>query len=204
MTKRLLFSSFLLFLTSVFVYMHLSQKKATNSHNTFSDSEKEEADFYRTNYYVNLNNNGMELNDIMLKDSLGIISPLKNLLEKEKKQILVCRFSQFHCESCVNFSIQMLLHSSFIEKENLLFLGSYENNRIFNREKKLYDIDTFKTYNALSLNIPLEELGFPYFFVLNENLTISHIVIPDKNTPALTQKYLEIINERYFEKATNK
>lgn len=146
----------------------------------------------------------MELNDIMLKDSLGIISPLKNLLEKEKKQILVCRFSQFHCESCVNFSIQMLLHSSFIEKENLLFLDSYENNRIFNREKKLYGIDTFKTYNALSLNIPLEELGFPYFFVLNENLTISHIVIPDKNTPALTQKYLEIINERYFEKATNK
>ena len=127
MTKRLLFLSFLLLLTSVFVYMHLSQKKATNSHNTFSDSEKEEADFYRTNYYVNLNNNGMELNDIMLKDSLGIISPLKNLLEKEKKQILVCRFSQFHCESCVNFS--------FIEKENLLFLGSYENNRIFNREK---------------------------------------------------------------------
>lgn len=98
----------------------------------------------------------------------------------------------------------MLLHSSFIEKENLLFLGSYENNRIFNREKKLYGIDTFKTYNALSLNIPLEELGFPYFFVLNENLTIFHIVIPDKNTPALTQKYLEIINERYFEKATNK
>ena len=200
MTKRLLFLSFLLLLTSVFVYMHLSQKKATNSHNTFSDSEKEEADFYLTNYYVKLNNNGMELNDIMLKDSLGIISPLKNLLEKEKKQILVCRFSQFHCESCVNFSIQMLLHSSFIEKENLLFLGSYENNRIFNREKNY----TFKTYNALSLNIPLEELGFPYFFVLNENLTISHIVIPDKNTPALTQKYLEIINERYFEKATNK
>ena len=85
MTKRLLFLSFLLLLTSVFVYMHLSQKKATNSHNTFSDSEKEEADFYRTNYYVNLNNNGMELSDIMLKDSLGIISPLKNLLEKEKK-----------------------------------------------------------------------------------------------------------------------
>ena len=64
--------------------MHLSQKKATNSHNTFSDSEKEEADFYRTNYYVNLNNNGMELNDIMLKDSLGIISLQKFIGERKK------------------------------------------------------------------------------------------------------------------------
>lgn len=85
MTKRLLFLSFLLLLTSVFVYMHLSQKKATNSHNTFSDSEKEEADFYRTNYYVNLNNNGMELNDIMLKDSLGIISPPQKPIGERKK-----------------------------------------------------------------------------------------------------------------------
>lgn len=204
MTKRLISLSFLLLLTSIFVYLHLSQKKATNSHNTFSDSERQEADFYRTNYYVNLNNNGVELNDIMLKDSLGIISPLKNILEKEKRQILVCRFSQFHCESCVNFSIQSILHSHFFKKENLLFLGSYDNNRIFNREKKLYGIDKFKTYNVLNLNIPLEELGFPYFFVLNENLTISHIVIPDKSTPALTQKYLELINERYFKKATNK
>ena len=43
------------------------------------------------------------------------------------------------------------------------------------------------------------ELGYPYYFVLHDDLTISNVFVPDKATPAITIKYLELIKKQFFQ-----
>jgi hypothetical protein len=44
----------------------------------------------------------------------------------------------------------------------------------------------------------VEELAYPYYFILHNNMTISDIFIPDKAAPTITNNYLEMIYKRYF------
>jgi hypothetical protein len=141
------------------------------------------------------------LEGIAVKDSLNNILPLQDVLKSDKGQTLVCRFSEFYCESCVNFSIQLFRHCiDSIGKNNVLFLGSHRNNKIFNSTKPLYGIHNMNVYNVANLNIPAEKLGYPYYFVLNSDMTIANVFVPDKATPVITIDYLKKIAEKYFRK----
>ncbi|MDR1756141.1 MAG: hypothetical protein LBR65_04170 [Culturomica sp.] len=164
-------------------------------------SENDELHTLKLNFWANIENSRITLEEIVAKDSLNNVLPLSDIWKNGRKQMLVCRFSESHCESCVNFSIQSVLHRvGTIGKEHVLFLGHYRNNRIFNKTKPLYHIHNLNTYNAAELNIPAESLGFPYYFVLNDDLTVSNVFIPDKATPEITDNYLTMINKRYFAK----
>jgi hypothetical protein len=161
-------------------------------------SEKDELHSYKVNFTTNILNSNLQLDSVMVKDSLNEIFPLEELFKGEKRQMLVCRFSTMHCESCVEFSIQMLRRQiKFIGIENVLFLGNYPNNRVFNKTKPLYGIHNLNVYNAAEFNIPAEELGYPYYFVLDSSLHISNVFVPDKATPNITDKYLESIRKTF-------
>ena len=73
------------------------------------------------------------------------------------------------------------------------------NNRIFKREIPLYGIRDMDVYNTNTFNIPVEELGFPYYFILNSNLQISNVFIPDKATPSITNIFLKSVNKKFVE-----
>jgi hypothetical protein len=198
--KLLIFIILSLLAVNVYTLINFHQFKKQNiivSHQNTSESD--ELYSYKINFEANIRNSNIKLNEIAVKDSLSNVLPLKDVLKNGQEQILVCRFSELHCESCVNFSIQLFRQwSDSIGTDNMLFLGTYRNNKIFNRTKPLYDIHNLNVYNIPKLNIPVEEFGYPYYFVLNTDLTISNVFIPDKATPNITNNYLKIINERYF------
>lgn len=158
-----------------------------------------ELNAYKVNFSAGINNSNIQLPDMLVNDSLSNEVPLKMTLDIGHDQMLVCRFSQMHCESCVNSAIQNFkewVKTSGVQ--NVMFLGGHLNNRIFKRTIPLYGIQGMKVYNASSLNIPAEELGYPYFFILDHNLQISNVFVPDKGQPALTKIYLEEIQERFY------
>ena len=162
-------------------------------------SKSDELHSYRINFETNIQNNRIRLDETSVKDSLGHVFLLKDVFKNNRDQILACRFSESHCESCVNFSIR--LFRSWVDsigKNNVLFLGAYRNNKLFNRTKRLYGIHPLNVYNFPALNIPAEELGYPYYFVLNSDLTVSDVFVPDKATPSIANNYLKMINKRYF------
>jgi hypothetical protein len=37
--------------------------------------------------------------------------------------------------------------------------------------------------NISTLNIPAENIGYPYYFILDNTLTISNLSVPDKGSP---------------------
>jgi hypothetical protein len=53
-------------------------------------------------------------------------------------------------------------------------------------------------YNVSDLNIQADSTGLPYYFILDRNLNISNIFIPNKSAPDLTNNYLKTITNRYF------
>jgi hypothetical protein len=178
-------------------FYRLKKQDVTVLNKNFSESDKIHA--YKLNFEVGIQNSNIRLEEIIARDSLGAVFPLKDIISNGQGQILVCRFSELHCESCVNSAIRQFRQwTDSIGKNNMLFLGAYRNNKIFNRTKPLYAIHNLNVYNVSGLNIPVEELGYPYYFVLNNDLTISNVFVPDKATPTITNDYLKMIDKRYF------
>lgn len=155
---------------------------------------------YKLSFIQNLLNDGKKLDSTSVaKDSLYNDILLKNNLHSKQNHKLIYRFSKMHCESCVKASLNVLKKKvELIGIDNVILLGNYDNNRIFFRTISEYNIEKIQVYNISSFNIPAEEIGFPYFFVLNNNLEISDVYIPNKITPTITNKYLKNISSKYF------
>jgi len=198
--KMLLISISFLILINIFALVRFYRFKRQcmahiiNNSNQVSNEVDDEIRSYKINFVTNILNSNSKLENIMIKDSLNNLMPITDVFEEGQKCILVCRFSEFYCESCVSFSLQMILgHIESIGVKNVLFLGNHRNNKIFNQTKPLYRIDDKKTYNTPFFNIPVEEIGHPYFFVLDSNLQISNVFIPNKTLPNISNEYLENI-----------
>ena len=148
---------------------------------------------------ITLNNIGFGLENLLVKDSTSTQIPLKTFFGKGQQYLLVSRFLETNCESCVNYSIQMLKNKlSVIKPENVLFLGGYRNNRLFNQLKPTYQIDSLNVANVTALPLPAEELGYPYYFVIDSTLTVLNVFVPDKGSPSIDERYLEAVHTKFF------
>lgn len=206
MSKRfLIFIILSLLAINIYTIVHFYRFKEQNrtvSPQTVSESD--ELHSYRINLATNIQNSNIRLEELSVKDSSGRVFLLREVFMNNQERILVCRFSESHCESCVNFSIQAFRQwADSIGKNNVLFLGNYRNNKLLNQTKPLYGIHRLNVYNLPTLNIPAEELGYPYYFVLNSDLTITDVFVPDKVAPGTVNDYLKMINKRYFATKNN-
>ncbi len=197
--KTLLFVIIITLLTiNIFILIRfdkLKQQKIANSLVIQNQANKLNA--YKISFKTNIMNSGLQLNAITLKDSLNNLIPLKKVFDNNRKQVLVYRFSKIHCESCVVASLKVLRKwVDLIGEKNVLILGNYRNNRIFYRTMKEYGIEYSNVYNTATFNVPAEELGYPYFFVLENDMQIFNAFVPDKGIPQITNEYLRRIQKK--------
>lgn len=204
MSKKFLVILVLLMMSIIIftgISYYLSKQQQPVAQSSQDEHEKDILRAYKVNFIASLKSNGTRLDSIQLKDSTGKLTMLKDLLRDGNNHTLVYRFSEFHCSSCVSAALQAFLKWKLsIDEKNTLILGNYQNNRIFNRTKQTYAIQNLNVYNSSRLELFAEELGFPYFFLLTKDGTITNIFVPDKATPELTNDYFKMINERYFKK----
>lgn len=205
-SKFLITVIFILLGINVFLLtnFHLYRKNCTKSLATLSQ-DTDKLITHRTNLITGIENNNIILKNILVKDSLNNILPLDSIFFNGQDYILICRFSEINCESCINYSINSLLqYCDSIGKNNILFLGAYRNNKTFNKQKYLYGLKTFNTLNTNELPLPAENLGYPYYIVVNKSLQIQHIFVPSKRTPSSDSEYLNLICKKYFKPKCNK
>ena len=200
MNKYLIFIASILVITNVISVINLSHyKRSYLILSEIMSKEVQKNTPLKLNFTANIENNDIQIDSIQLEKNNCQRLSLKDFFTDEKEKVVVCRFSEMNCESCITHSINTLLKwSSYLGKENILYIGAYRNDEIFENQKKLYGINSFHSLNIRNLNIPIEDFGYPYYFVLDRSLKVLDLFIPNKSSMSDIQNYFNAINEKYF------
>jgi len=114
---------------------------------------------------------------------------------------LFFRFSENHCEECINAQFKLLDNfGDLIKTGDIVLLISYRSNHAAQLIRKNYH------FTGQILNIDTEELakwgiekdGSPYFFMGDKDALYSFFV-PEKDLPVLTVTYFKNIGEQFNE-----
>ena len=125
----------------------------------------------------------------------------QNLFESDnsKKHFLVCRFSEYDCEQCVDYAIQKAYESVKNLSLNLeiILLGNYEDSHALKAYcSNISKSVTASVYNFPGRLFPIDENGNPYFFVTDNSLKVYDVFSPDKMDVAMTDTYFELLSQK--------
>lgn len=132
-----------------------------------------------------------------MHDKEGNERNLSSILDNECK--LVVKFSQYHCKSCIEHLMNEL---KIIPEVKVLIIGAFENKRTYltfvrslNIEFPIYFLNVKEDY----MDILVDE-NLPYIGLLDNDMFIRDLFIPIKEIPNCTQRYLNVIIDKYFDK----
>lgn len=134
------------------------------------------------------------LENQIVTDTLNITDNLTRIVADGP--ILVLRIKEGQCQSCVIFSM-LKLETFFRESPlNIVVLANYHDlnslkiaNRVMNRNKTPF-------YNVRDFGV-LDELNAPYFFILEKDLSITNVFVPEKAFPDVTNQYFDAIKYNF-------
>ena len=199
----LFIAALLLIVNIVLLYRIVDHKRIIAAYQailTENTNKTNNREWLNLNFDSGLENNGIKLDNVIVRDSQNKEMRLQDLFKSGRSQVLVSRFTSLCCESCAIYSIQKACSfADSINTENIVFLGFYENTKILNLLKQQYGIHKKEVYNTMDFfNIPVEKQSYPYYFVLGRDLKISDVFLPDKMCPDLTNRYLDRVAKKYF------
>ena len=147
-------------------------------------------------------NNGLSLGGISITD----VNDNKSLLfqdmfegDNSKKHFLVCRFSEYDCEQCVDYAIQKASESvkNLSLNMEIILLGNYEDSHALKAYcSNILKSVTASVYNYSGRLFPIDENGNPYFFVTDNSLKVYDVFSPDKMDVAMTDTYFELLSQK--------
>lgn len=196
-TKILLIGCILLLLLAF--YLLNQNQKAMQVQSTLSGfitNLQAKEDFYRTNFKIGNDMNGLYASDIVCLENYHA----KKMSELVKeKPVLICIY-KMECSSCAKNELNELQEIFRNNLESVYILCSHIIKRqiyVYAKEQKInipilgISPDSFK-WEA-------ENYNKPYCFVLHPDMKISHVYFPSKEYPDLNKQYLEGV-KRLFNK----
>lgn len=141
--------------------------------------------------------NGVQLPDFLLYDEHNNAFRLSQLLTNKYK--LIVRFSYLHCSSCVDDLFRNL--DKMIDKfpiDDVLIIAEYSNLRAFLAFKKSFSLPYPIYWVAEGEADILKDENMPYVCIMNEERIIRNIMIPMKEVPSHSDRYYNIMLDRYF------
>jgi len=156
------------------------------------------ADMLLNNIYFQQESEGAVMDgSLQIESESGEVFCLAELTSG--KPLLFLRYSHLNCNLCVDHSLNYLKSiGDSIGPENVVILASYNTMRELALFKRVNQI-RFPVYRIAdnSLGIPAEKYSFPYIFMTNKSLTVTHFHIPDKDVPQLNKILLSVIPSRF-------
>jgi hypothetical protein len=189
-TYKVLFFSCLSILLGVCVYVFSYEKN--NPVEKMSDSTL--VDNISLLKLYELESEGFKLSpELMVEDETGKKIYLKDIV-KDKGKVLIYRFGETHCDLCIIQHLMILKDlSNKIGLSKLVLLSRYTSVRKSKIFKQTHDL-SFGIFNIMdNMDIPLEQVNTPYFFVMDENLTCCRFFAATKENPQLTISCLRIV-----------
>ncbi|MDR2423800.1 MAG: hypothetical protein LBD59_03645 [Prevotellaceae bacterium] len=121
---------------------------------------------------------------------------LLSSLLKNKKFILIYRYSDISCNACVEVELKHL-HSIYKDRDDAIILCSYHIERDYYVFKRLNQIKlpTYKIDHNV-FDFDMKQNNDAYYFLLHPDMTVTDIFVPEKMTPDASIKYLLDISNK--------
>jgi hypothetical protein len=137
---------------------------------------------------------------LQVQSTDGKTSIIDKFLGSTKKLVLV--LSDRHCSTCVD-QLLLMVKTEIPEfyRNNILVLFSTEEqaSRVqWQHRKRILQGAEFLEIDDRSLNLPMDSLGNPYFFITGPDQIAGFAFTPYPSLEAQTKEYLGLIKERYF------
>ena len=62
-----------------------------------------------------------------------------------------------------------------------------------------YGENEMKKLNVSNMELPIDAAGVPHYFILDKDMKIHDVFVPDRLNPAVTDVYLERIVQKWFQ-----
>lgn len=186
----ILFNAFLLFNNN-------SKKEETN---VYLNSLKS---VYEDKFIVEKQNENLKLDkNLKLLTVDGDSVLVKDIFNNNK---IVLKYSLLNCGACIDAEYQVLRELSKNFDNELCIIAYYDRVRdLIGDYKKLKEIGLDEVTIYLipddKLGVPLDKQNIPYYFLIDNDLTMTNLFIPMKESPKLSINYLKSNLKNVFNK----
>lgn len=144
--------------------------------------------------------NGVEVSpDLEVTNLEGVKKKLSGVISNNT---LILRYSEMHCDVCLDSVINKLnLYQDSIGIQNIMLLTNTDKINYIRKFKRINNIH-FNIYSTDNkLDSVLVDIGMPYLFVYSfESKRMNNVFVPQKENVKLTSEYLHLIYLKYFTK----
>lgn len=136
--------------------------------------------------------------DLIIWDESNEYYNLSEILTQKDKMAFY--FSETHCFDCVKDAFNQIKNiPDSITSKNYFILCNYANARHFQAFLKEYDLKIpIYNINGQSLNLPIERIESPFFFVVKSDLRSRQPFIPIKEIDNYLAEHLQSMNKKYW------
>jgi len=140
----------------------------------------------------------MEALELVNLDSNNRIDSILKVEKKLKQSLLVCRFSSNGCQSCIDSLLVLIKTVSDTLKSNILIVSDNKTKNELYVRLHYAGLDQIRYTVSEKLSFPFDSHLTPYFFIIDNNMTVRMFFIPDRENKKRTLGYLKYILKKYF------
>lgn len=121
-----------------------------------------------------------------------------NFFTGKDDRCIVCRISQYDCESCTDYALEKIVQKTRKWGMKLIVLADYRNPREVGLFRSRHSgADQIDYYMMGRADLPIEEVGMPYYFVLDSQMKVNDVFVPVELLPDLTNRYFAKLERKY-------
>ncbi|SHE81871.1 hypothetical protein [Dysgonomonas macrotermitis] len=157
-------------------------------------------DIIRINKVYEEKSEDLQLPQLFLLDAASNFFFIDKKLPSQKH--LVLYISESNCEDCIRHALDGLRnYTKDIGIQNIIILTNYVNQRHYQAFQRTLDLQVISyNVNGQKLNLPVEILHKPFFFILDTDLSCRQVFLPAKEIEDYTARYLRDISKQHWKK----
>ncbi|MDD2529531.1 MAG: hypothetical protein PHT26_15960 [Lentimicrobiaceae bacterium] len=136
---------------------------------------------------------GAKLNpQLEVFNEIGDTLAINNIISKP---VLVLRYSELNCQSCVDDMLTEIKEDAIFNATNTLLLAYYSEPAYLYQFKRMNRLE-LPVFSIQHTGLPPDTLNIPYFFLINSNLQINNVYIPEEGDTDAINTYLAFAAKR--------
>ena len=122
---------------------------------------------------TNFKNCGKNIRNAMISDTLWHTADFHAIFADSCDKMLIFRYSDSSCGSCVQSAIGTMNSLMYrFSTKKVAYISNCANRNIMKAQIRHFGLDNYSVFNCKQIDIPVEEKGFPYCFVMDSSCNV--------------------------------